>query len=274
MRRQQRRWLLCIVLLLAIGLAGFIPAGEPIRMVMYDPGSPWQNTKGLQRELEDFLLLKVSGVRLKVYDDYQTLLMDVKNAPPQLILISGYYLSDIQQHLEMDPVLIATKGGVSVSMLVMVTQRNSESLTEFTGGYVAVKDFGFLTSNLLSAQFLVPNGLRDDDFQIIRTAKDVDTLFALYLNQIDLALVENSQLQYLRKVNPDITRRMRVIEFANIPNAVLSVVPAAPQHQGVSSLVKVIENMANSSEALLRHIGYDGWQRLEADDIIQLGLRK
>ncbi len=236
-------------------------------MFMYDPGSPWQDKESLEQSLEEFLLLEVPFVRFTVYADYHSFRDDVQKKQPQLILVSGFHYLQLKRDIKLDPVLIATKGGAPTSNLIVVTQRNRESLREFVGSYIAVRNFGSFTGDLLTSLFFKPYSLSETSFRIIRTAKDFDSLFALYQNQVDLAIVDESQLSYLRRVNIAMTRQMQVIELAKMPNIILCRLPKVKNRPEVASIIEIIAKMNEYAIDLLQQLGYDGWKAFDSNEL-------
>lgn len=252
---------LIIVMLLFFSNGGH-SEGSP-RLFIYDPTSPWQNMVSLQEQFEGFLMLSIPDIIVEPYSDYEKFVKDVLRKKPDLIIIFSFHYLHLKEEIKLKPLSIATKHGKPFKTCAMVTNSRGESIASYRDGYIATLNFGKLTARFLSILFFAPNGLIEDNFSIIKTSKDIDSLFALNEGQVDLAIATKDQFKHLRKVSPWVVERMRVIDSVEVPNILLCQTLSNRNNTSLNALIKAIENMGENGSEILNRFGYDGWSSID-----------
>jgi ABC-type phosphate/phosphonate transport system substrate-binding protein len=233
------------------------------RLFIYDPTSPWQNMVSIREQFEGFLTLRIPEVIVEPYSDYEKFVQDVHQKEPDLIIIFSFHYLNLKDEVNLKPLSIATKKGKPFKTCAMLTNSRGESIISYRDGYIATLNFGKLTSRFLSVLFFRPNGLTEDNFSIIKTSKDIDSLFALNEGQVDLAVATKDQFKHLRKVSPWVVEGMRIIDSVEVPNILLCQTLPNRNETSLRTLIEAIENMGKKGSEILNRFGYDGWSSID-----------
>jgi hypothetical protein len=232
-------------------------------LYIYDPTSPWQNMVSLQEQFEGFLMLYIPDVVVEPYADYEKFVRHVQEKKPDVVIIFSFHYFHLKEDINLKPLSIATKNGKLFKTCTVVTNSRGESIASYRDGYIATLNFGKLTSRFLSTLFFTPNGLTEDNFSIIKTSKDIDSLFALNEGQVDLAVATKDQFKHLRKVSPWVVEGMRVINSVEVPNILLCQTLPNRNSDSLKALIKTIEDMSENGSEILNRFGYDGWSSVD-----------
>lgn len=257
MRKTLSVFFLIIIFLLFVPYDGQSD-GSP-RLFIYDPTSPWQNMVSLRDQFEGFLMLRIPDVIVQPYSDFEKFVQDVHRQKPDLIIIFSFHYFYLMKEINLKPLSIATKNGKPFKSCAIVTNSRGESIASYRDGYIAMLNFGKLTSHFLSVLFFTPNGLKDESFSIIKTSKDIDSLFALSEGQVDLALATMDQFRHISKYSPWVVEGMRVISSVEVPNIILCQTLPNRNSTSLNVLIKAIKNMGANGSEILNRFGYDGW---------------
>jgi len=110
-----------------------------------------------------------------------------------------------------------------------------------------------------------------DNIQVLTVPKDIDALMSVGFGMSKLALTSGSALDELKKINPILYKKMRILAEGEKS---LSLVIAVPKgfRKEAGKIVAIFQNMAADPDGKekLMMLGLDGWQPLNPSEKFKL----
>jgi len=110
-----------------------------------------------------------------------------------------------------------------------------------------------------------------DEIQVLTVPKDIDALMSVGFGMSKLALTSGNALDELKKVNPTLHQKMKILAEGEES---LSLIVAVPENfrKEAAKIVAIFQNMAADPDGKekLMMLGLDGWQPLDPSEQLKL----
>ena len=245
-----------------VSLAAFARA-DKTTIYFYSSETSINNFKSLKMELDRYLS-RFGPYEFQPFSEREDFENHVKDKERCILLLSSWHYSKIYKEYDLTATLAGTSNGQKYQKRILVTKDEfvkagrlaSASSREHTGSY--------LRAMLKGKEIL-------DNIQVLTVPKDIDALMSVGFGMSKLALTSGSAFDELKKINPILYKKMRILAEGEKS---LSLVIAVPKgfRKEAGKIVAVFQNMPADPDGKekLMMLGLDGWQPLNPSEKLKL----
>lgn len=206
---RKRLYYLCHSIILIILLLAPVQAKSKDTSIYYFfPDSPSSNLSQLKGKVESLFRDLKMPVNFQPFARLTDLNRQMQKQPPDFLISPPWYAT---KHDRLKVLLNSYRNDKSTysKLLISSAKLNSQNIS-FAGRSIAVTSMGYESATAIDvfdgAAFSSLAGVN-----IIEVVKDVDAIFAVALNQVDMAIVSQSTVNKLKKINPKIINTIQII---------------------------------------------------------------
>lgn len=225
----------------------------------YTPKQTTQNYKNLKVIFDGYL---------KAYGDYEFQPFSDKKTFEKyvaksncLFMLSGYHFKEIASTYNLRPILVEQSRNTVSETNVLIAKSNGR-----VSGIVTSAFSTSYTNKLVHKSI----GTR---LEVLKVPKEIDALMALGYGMSQVAAVSRESFEQLKKVNPALTKNMRIIS-ESMPIYRMIVASKTYNHVDNKS-IELIKKMSKdrNGRKVLRLLGVDKIVPLTSNQLTQLGAR-
>jgi hypothetical protein len=254
--------LLFCVVVLALTFAASAQVGKTT-IYFYSSETSINNFKSLKMEFDRYLS-KLGPYEFQPFSEREAFEQYVKDKKQCILLLSSWHYSKINKEYALTATLAGTRNGQKYQKRVLVTKDESVKT-----GRVASASSKEYTSSYLRAM-LKGKGMIDE-IQVLTVPKDIDALMSVGFGMSKLALTSGNALDELKKVNPTLHQKMKIIAKGKESLSLIAAVPEGFRKEA-ANIVAIFQNMAADPDGKekLMMLGLDGWQPLDPSEKLKL----
>jgi hypothetical protein len=250
------------VVVLALTFGASAQVGKTT-IYFYSSETSINNFKSLKMEFDRYLS-QLGPYEFQPFSEREAFEQFVKDKKECILLLSSWHYSKINKEYALTATLAGTRNGQKYQKRVLVTKDESVKT-----GRVASASSIEHTSSYLRAM-LKEKGMIDE-IQVLTVPKDIDALMSVGFGMSKLALTSGNALDELKKVNPTLHQKMKIIAKGKES---LSLIVAVPEgfRKEAANIVAIFQNMAADPDGKekLMMLGLDGWQPLDPSEKLKL----
>lgn len=129
----------------------------------------------------------------------------IREQKPAFLLIPEWYLKNYGNRLKLRPFLVPARNNRTTYRKVLLINKSSgisfQNLENLTMAMTTMGPYG---ESILNRTLFGRRGADVRRLNIVTVSKDSDALFALYLGQVDMALVTEQLVEQINNLNPGI----------------------------------------------------------------------
>ena len=254
--------LLFLPVIFALTFAASAQVGK-ITIYFYSSETSINNFKSLKMEFDRYLS-KLGPYELQPFSEREAFEQYVKNKKQCILLLSSWHYSKINKEYALTATLAGTRNGQKYQKRVLVTKDESVKT-----GRVASASSIEHTSSYLRA--MLKGKAIIDEMQVLTVPKDIDALMSVGFGMSKLALTSGNALDELKKINPVLHQKMKIVAEGEES---LSLIVAVPEdyRKEAAKIVGIFQNMATDPDGKekLMMLGLDGWQPLDPSEKLKL----
>lgn len=218
----------------------------------------------LKQAMETFLTSEGFPFSFQPFTRFRDFDRQVKEANPLLLFLPDWYLQQDGNDKRFKPLMIQVRQGASTYRKVLLVAADSGLTTEkLSGASIAMTPVGPAGMLMLNKAIFMDNGLDGDRLNFITTAKDSDALFALVLGKVKAALISETNLAHIGRINPKILETVKTLAVSTpIPLPVLCYTEGAVSTDDLNKLRKsLLAGKSDKNTAqLMELLDIDAWQ--------------
>lgn len=232
----------------------------------YSSETSINNFKSLKMEFDRYLS-RLGPYEFQPFSERAAFEKYVKDKKRCVLLLSSWHYSKINKEYAITATLAGTCNGQKYQKRVLVTKDKS-----VRGGRVASASSEEHTSSYLRAMLKGKEII--DNIQVLTVPKDIDALMSVGFGMSKLALTSGNALDELKKVNPTLYQRMKIIAEGEASLSLIMAVPKSFKTEA-GTIIDVFQNMAADPDGKekLMMLGLDGWQPLNPSEKLKLEAR-
>ena len=229
----------------------------------YSSETSINNFKSLKMEFDRYLS-KLGPYEFQPFSERETFEQYVKDKKKCILLLSSWHYSKINKEYALTATLAGTRDGQKYQKRVLLAK--DESIK--TGRVASASSIEHTRSYLramLKGEAII------DEIQVLTVPKDIDALMSVGFGMSKLALTSGKALDELKKVNPTLHQKMKILAEGEES---LSLIVAVPEgfRKDAAKIVAIFQNMAADPDGRekLMMLGLDGWQPLDPSEKLKL----
>lgn len=227
----------------------------------FNPDSPQSNLSRLKGEMDKVLRHSDLDITFQPFARLHDFDRMVKQTSPAILFLPAWYLANEGDQLDLQPILRPLRHGQSeYNKVLLVANTSTWQASDLKDKTIAMTSMGQGGAELLNSLIFTRQGLDSRKLSIVTTAKDIDALFALALRQVDAALVSESNLAHIKKVNPRIASHVKVLAQTNPIAMPLLCVSKDINPADIRKLKDLFINQRAQAAKLLEMLQIDDWQ--------------
>ncbi len=228
----------------------------------FNPDSPQSNMARLKGAMDSFLKkanFPVAFTPFTRFNDFDRLTLDM---PPKFVLLPQWYFQENRDKMQFVPLLVPTRDGPSSYRKVLLTSKQSDiSLQTLSQKTLAMTFMGDRGRARLNRLLFARHQLSVDDLNIVITPKDSDSLFALALGQVDMALVSKVNLDNIARINPRISEAVRPLAQSEpISLPILCYLKGGLSQNKIDEIKNLFLASNSKTNLIMEMLEFDGWQ--------------
>jgi hypothetical protein len=183
---------------------------ENPKLYFFNPDSSQSNLGRLKLEMEIFFDRSGYPVRFQAFSYQTDFDAKINEQQPKFLFAPEWYIKKYGWKLRIKPFLVPVyKGSTTYHKVLLVTQSSPVTLNSSERYSLAMTSVGPDSRTFLN-RVLFQNHLKKNlPFRTVIVPKSTDALFALFLGQVDSAIVVEEHLDNLKKMLPRITSGVR-----------------------------------------------------------------
>jgi hypothetical protein len=253
---------LLITVVLALTFAAFAEV-DKTTIYFYSSETSINNFKSLKMEFDRYLS-RLGPYEFQPFSEREAFEKYVKDQKQCILLLSSWHYSKINKEYALTATLAGTRNGQKYQKRVLVTKDKSVKTGRIASASSIEHTSSYLRAMLKGKEII-------DKIQVLTVPKDIDALMSVGFGMSRMALTSGSALDELKKVNPTLHQKMKIVaEGAES----LSLIVAVPKgfSKGAEKIVAVFQNMAADPDGKekLMMLGLDGWQTLDPSEKLKL----
>ena len=229
----------------------------------YSSETSINNFKSLKMEFDQYLS-KLGPYEFQPFSERGSFEKYVKDKKQCILLLSSWHYSKLNKEYALTATLAGTRNGQKYQKRVLVTKDESVK----TGRVASASSIEHTSSYLRS---MLKGKAIIDKIQVLTVPKDIDALMSVGFDMSKLALTSGSALDELKRINPTLHQKMKILAEGEES---LSLIVAVPKgfSEAAEKIVTVFKNMATDPDGKekLMMLGLDGWQPLNPSEKLKL----
>jgi len=235
-----------------------VTLADSCQILYYTPKQKTQNYKDL-KVLFDKYLKSYGAFEFQPFSDKKTFEQFVSRSNC-LFMLSGYHFKEIARNYNLKPLLVEKSGNTVSETNVLIAKSYS------VNGIVTSAFSSDYTNQLVRKSI-------GTKLEVLKVPKEIDALMALGYGMSQVAAVSRESFEHLKKVNPTLTKDMRIIS-ESLP--IYRMIVATKSNHSISNqemeLFKRMHTDLNGRK-VLRLLGIDKIVTLNNNQLTQLGAR-
>ena len=229
----------------------------------YSSETSINNFKSLKMEFDRYLS-RLGPYEFQPFSEREAFEQYVKDKKRCILLLSSWHYSKINKEYALKAALAGTRNGQKYQKRVLVTKDESVKT-----GRVASASSKEHTSSYLRAMLKGKELI--DQIQVLTVPKDIDALMSVGFGMSKLALTSGNALDELKKVNPALHQKMKIVAEGEESLSLIVAVPRGFRKEK-DKIVAIFQNMAADPDGKekLMMLGLDGWQPLDPSEKLKL----
>jgi hypothetical protein len=254
--------LLFCVVVLALTFAASAQVGKTT-IYFYSSETSINNFKSLKMEFDRYLS-KLGPYEFQPFSEREAFEQYVKDKKECILLLSSWHYSKINKEYALTATLAGTRNGQKYQKRVLVSKDESVKT-----GRVASASSIEHTSSYLRA--MLKGKAIIDTLQVLTVPKDIDALMSVGFGMSKLALTSGNALDELKKINPALHQKMKIIAEGKESLSLIVAVPTAFR-KDAAKIVAIFQTMAADPDGKekLMMLGLDGLQPLNPSEKLKL----
>jgi len=254
--------LLFCVATLALTFAASAQVGKTT-IYFYSSETSINNFKSLKMEFDRYLS-RLGPYEFQPFSERESFEKYVKDKNQCILLLSSWHYSKINKEYALTATLAGTRNGQKYQKRVLVTKDKSVKTGRIASASSIEHTSSYLRSMLKGKETI-------DKIKILTVPKDIDALMSVGFGMSRMALTSGSALDELKKVNPTLHQKMKILAEGEESLLLIVAVPKGFSKEA-EKIVAVFQNMAADPDGKekLMMLGLDGWQPLGPSEKLKL----
>jgi hypothetical protein len=231
----------------------------------FNPDSAQSNMARLKLAMDTFFNQSGYNVSFQAFSYQTDFDFKIRGRQPQFLLAPEWFIKKYGRELKIKPFLAPVYKGMTTYRKVLLVAKNSPiTLDAIDTHSLAMTSMGPDSEPLLK-QIFFPGSNKSFLFHPVIVPKSTDALFALFLGQVESALVVKEHFENLKKMLPVIIDGVRPLAISKpIPTPMLCYSEELVDQMGVEKFKRVFISEDNKSAQikLLLLLQIDGWREI------------
>jgi hypothetical protein len=254
--------LLFFLVLFTLTFAAFAQV-EKTTIYFYSSETSINNFKSLKMEFDRYLS-KLGPYEFQPFSEREAFEQYVKDKKQCILLLSSWHYSKINKAYALTATLAGTRNGQKYQKRVLVTKDESVKTGRVASASSIEHTSSYLRAMLKGKEII-------DKIQVLTVPKDIDALMSVGFGMSKMALTSGSALDELKKVNPTLHQKMKILAEGEESLSLIVAVPKGFRKEA-AKIVAIFQNMATDPDGKekLMMLGLDGWQPLNPSEKLKL----
>jgi len=253
----------CMILIIP-----FSHAEKCTQILFYNSDTNINNYKQLKIEFDTFFN-KIGNYTFQPFDDEKIFQNQLNEKKFCMIIVSSWFLNNLQNNLELVPALIAHKKGVDKKQIVLITKITSDpkKTPVIKTGNVATSMSSRHTKAVLDSI------LSDNNLNVLRVPKDIDALMAVGFGIATYALSTFNSFKTLSVINPALYKKLTLVGKKITSPMMICAFLGQQQHKKLIDAFVNIDKIPEGKNSI-KMLGIDGfkyYQKEKNSDVETLG---
>ncbi len=236
-------------------------------LYFFNPDCALSNLGRLKQEMETFFDQSNYPINFQAFSYQTDFDAKINKERPKFLFVPEWYIKKYGPQLNIKPFLVPFLKGETTYRKVLLIAKNSSIILDSVKPYsLAMTSAGPESVHFLN-QVLSPSPCKETcRFRPVIVPKSTDALFALFLGQVDSALVVQEHLTNMEKMLPRIINGVRPLSLSKpIPMPMLCYFEKLTAKEDIQKFKTVFLNKQNEKlqKRLLDLLHIDGWREIE-----------
>jgi len=221
----------------------------------YNPDANLRDVAQLKSQVQEYFRTIDKDVNLKAFLRLQDLLTALKTQPPDFLVASSWVFKNYGANFGLKPLLVGQGTGGRAYYKVLISKKGLPG-----GAAPSLSMVGLGEQNISNLKSLVPELKKYLNINIVEVSKDIDAVFAVSFDQVDMALVHPQNIETVRKANQSAVTDVKVLAKSTpIDYPIFSATTKA----GSALVEKFVKGLQGSKDGksiqALNLMGFAGW---------------
>lgn len=236
---------------------------EPVQFYYFNPDSPQSNLSLLKQAMDQLLTKLDQPITFQPFAHLIDFEREVKRSEPSFLFIPDWYVRENGSLLRLHRFLAAERNGQTHYYKQLITKKDAPfDLATLHNRSLAMTTLGKSGHTALNQLLFADLPQPTQNLNIMTVPKDADAIFAVALGQIDMALVSDESINYLRNVNPQIIISLHTIKQSK--PIVMPVLCYLPGKSTVEQRGKLKQQLIHATQAkrhtIMEMLHITGWR--------------
>jgi hypothetical protein len=226
-----------------------------VMIYFYNPDANLRDVAQLKSQVQEYFQSIDPNASLKAFLRLQDLLNALKSQPPDFLVASSWVIKSYGASFGFKPLLVGQGAGGKSYYKVLISKKG---LPESSSPSLSMVGLG--ESNAAGLKALVPELKKYSNINVVEVSKDIDAVFAVSFDQVDMALVHPQNIEAVRKANQSAVSEVKILaKSMPIEYPIFSSTPKASSSV-VDKFVKGLQSSKDGkSIQALNLMGFAGW---------------
>jgi hypothetical protein len=244
-----------------------LPSSQAPELYFFNPDCALSNLGRLKQEMETFFDRSNYPVNFQAFSYQTDFDAKINKALPKFLFVPEWYVKKYGLQLKIRPFLVPSlKGETTYRKVLLIAKNSSVILDSIETLSLAMTSAGPDSEHFLSQVLFSIRCKEACRFRPVIVPKSTDALFALFLGQVDSALVVQEHLANMEKMLPRIIDGVRPLKLSKpIPMPMLCYSEKLAAKEDIEEFKTVFLNKQNEmlQKKILELLHIDGWQEIE-----------
>jgi hypothetical protein len=221
----------------------------------YNPDANLRDMAQLKSQVQEYFQSIDSNSTLKAFLRLQDLLNALKTQPPDFLVASSWVFKSYGANFGFKPLLVGQGAGGKSYYKVLISKKG---LPENASPSLSMVGLG--EANVSSLKNLVPELKKYPTINVVEVSKDIDAVFAVSFDQVDMALVHPQNIEAVRKANQSAVSDVKILAKSTPIEYPIFSATAKVSSALVDKFVKGLQGSKDGkSIQALNLMGFAGW---------------
>jgi hypothetical protein len=177
-----------------------------VMIYFYNPDANLRDMAQLKSQVQEYFQSIDSNSSLKAFLRLQDLLNALKTQPPDFLVASSWVFKSYGANYGFKPLLVGQGTGGKSYYKVLISKKG---LPENSSPSLSMVGLG--EQNISTLKTLVPELRKYPTINVVEVSKDIDAVFAVSFDQVDMALVHPQNIEAVRKANQTAVAEVKIL---------------------------------------------------------------
>ncbi|MBF0101957.1 MAG: hypothetical protein HQK77_13730 [Desulfobacterales bacterium] len=256
-----RKIIIFVSIVYILGFSRAIPSyaiATKQMIYFYSSETTINNFKSLKMEFDTYLA-KYGSYEFQPISDKEIFEKQIKDITNCFVILSSWHFDQIHEQYALKPSLVGIRDAKYFQRRVLVTSTKYKEFSDIDKGPIATASNIEHTQSVLKQMF--PKTKSVDTIRILTVPKDIDALMSVGFEMAKAALVAETALKHLQKMDPHLFQRLKILVEGK-PSLLLLLVVPQNLVMDMPKVIDVFQKMPNDPEGLniLNMLDLDGWK--------------